>query len=212
MEKGYMLFRDDKIYIKSSRSSNVAEYTLNNPVSYPNVPLYYNIFNNEEIMKDLRGFIKNNEDTNSLMQGIFAKKIYVLIPDDVTKVTDIERRAFDEFAKKLFKGKEVIFGSEFAFVTTYEEKEYICVSKTSRMLILTYIKDKKIFKQKFIENNEYTNDELHALISDLNEGAEYLPKVYLNVNNMSQYSDMGIIVDKIDLINNFETTLEILKI
>ena len=142
MEKCYMLFNDEKIYIKSNKSSNVAEYTINDAVSYPNVPLYFNIFNNEDVIKDMRTYIKDNEDINSLMQGIFAKKVYLLVPDDVTNVTDIEKRAFDEFAKKLLKGKEVVFGSEFAFVTTFEEKDYVCISRTCRMLILTSIKDK----------------------------------------------------------------------
>ncbi|QLY77992.1 hypothetical protein [Clostridium intestinale] len=212
MEKCYMLFNDEKIYIKSNKSINVAEYTINDAVSYPNVPLYFNIFNNEDLIKDMRTFIKDNEDINSLMQGIFAKKVYLLVPDDVTNVTDIEKRAFDEFAKKLLKGKEVIFGSEFAFVTTFEEKDYVCISRTCRMLILTSIKDKKIFKQKFIQDKEYTNDELRALINEVSDGNEYLPKVYLNGNNLCQYSDIGIHVDKLDIIKNFEDTLNQLNL
>jgi len=33
MEKCYMLFNDEKIYIKSNKSSNVVEYTINDSVS-----------------------------------------------------------------------------------------------------------------------------------------------------------------------------------
>jgi hypothetical protein len=212
MEKCFMLFRDDKIYIKSSKSSKVAEYTLNNPVRYPSIPLYFNIFNDEKIIEDLKIFIKNNVDINGLIKGIFAKKVFLLLPDDVVNVTDIERRAFDEFAKMLFGVKRVILASECAFVTPFEEKEYICISKTCRMLILSYTKDKNTFKQKFIENKEYTNKELYALISELCEGVGGIPKVYLNGINLSQYSDLGIIIDSLELINNFETTIDYLKI
>lgn len=212
MEKCYMLFRNDKIYIKSSKSSRVAEYTLMDAIAYPNVPLYFNIFNNERVIKDIKLFIRQNTDINSLMKGMFAKNVFLLIPDDVTNITDIERRAFDEFAKMLFGRKTVIFGSECAFVAPFEEKEYICISRTCRMMILSYIKDKNILKQKFIEDREYSIDELYAAIIELYGRTEEIPKIYLNGVNLSPYSDLGVIIDSLELINNFSTILDIVKI
>lgn len=109
MEKYYMLFRNDKIYIKSNKSSKVVEYSLNNSIIYPNIPLYFEIFNNEKTIKDLKMFVgKNLENGNTFMKMIFKKKVFVLIPDDVTDVTDVERRAFDELARRLFEAKDVI--------------------------------------------------------------------------------------------------------
>lgn len=212
MEKCYMLFRNDKVYIKSSKSSRVAEYTLMDAIAYPNVPLYFNIFNNEKVIKDIKLFIRKNTQINSLMQRIFAKKVFLLIPDDVTNVTDIERRAFDEFAKMLFGGRTVILGSECAFVAPFEEKEHICISRTCRMMILSYTKDKNIFKQKFMENKEYSIDELHAAIVELYGSTEGIPKIYLNGVNLSPYSDLGIIIDELELINNFSSILDTVKI
>ncbi len=50
MEMYYMLFRGNKIYIKSNKSRKIIEYTLNNPKTYPNVPMHYGIFNNDNII------------------------------------------------------------------------------------------------------------------------------------------------------------------
>lgn len=210
-----MMFRNDKIYIKSNKSRKVIEYSINNSLIYPNIPLYYGMFNNEKVIKDLKEFIKKNLETgNNFMKMISGKKIYLLIPDDVTKDTDVEKRAFDEFARVLFDAKNILLGSEFAFVAPHEENDYICISKTCRMMIITYVKDKykDVFKQKFVEAKEYTNDEIYVFINELNDGFVSTPKVYLNGGNLYQYSDIGIVIDSIELINNFETTLELAKI
>jgi hypothetical protein len=212
MEKCYMLFRDDKVYIKSSKSSKVAEYTIEDAITYPNVPLYFNIFTNEKIIKNIKMFIKKNTDINSFMQGIFGKEVFLLMPDDVTSVTDIERLAFAEFAKRLVGGKTAFLASECAFVAPFEEKQHICISKTCRMMILTYIKDKNIFKQKFIENKEYSSDELYANIIELYGSTAGIPRIYLNGANLSQYSDLGIKINSLDLINNFSNILDMIKI
>ena len=126
MQKYFMLIRNDLIYIKSNISSKVVEYSLNNKMIYPNVPLYSAIFNDEKIIKDIRVFIRNNLDnTNTFMQKISGKKLFLLIPDDVTVVTDIERYAFYEFDKTIFGVKDVIIGGECSFVTPLEENNYI---------------------------------------------------------------------------------------
>ncbi len=211
MEKCYILFRNDRIYIKTQCNKKFFEFTINNQITYPNVPLYYEVFSNEKIIKELKTFVRENIN-KTFMHQIFAKKVFLLIPDDVTDVTDFERRAFDVLAKRLIGGKRVIMGSECAFVAPFEENEYICISKTCRMMILSYIKDKNIFKQNFIENKEYTNEELYVVISELHGGVECTPKIYLNGIDLSRYSDLGIIIDSLELINNFEAILNIVKI
>lgn len=171
MEKCFVLFRNNQIYIKSSNSSNILEYTFQNSVVYPNVPLYFDLFTNEKIIKDLKKFIKDNiYKNNSLLQSIFAKKVFLLIPDDVTNITEIEKRAFEELAKIIFGVNGVILGSECGFVAPLEQNEYICISRTCRMMVLSYFKNKNIFKQKFIANKDYTNEELLSIISELYEG------------------------------------------
>lgn len=213
MKNYYMLFRNDKIYIKSNKSSKVAEYSLNNSTIYPNVPLYFVIFNNEMIIKELKMFIRENLDNcNTFMQRIFGKRVFLLIPDDVTIVTDIERRAFNELGKMLFAPKNVILGSECAFVAPFEEKDFICISRTCRMMILSYIKDKKIVKQNFIKNKDYTNEELYDAIRELYNGIESIPKIYLNGVDLIQYSDIGIVIDSLELINKFEITIDLAKL
>ncbi len=215
MEKYYMLFRGNKIYIKSNKSRKIIEYTLNNPTTYPNVPMYYGIFNNDNIIKDLKTFIEKNLNVgSSFMKIVSGKKICLLIPDDVTEVTDIEKRAFDDFARKLFGAKNVLLGSEFPFVAPYEENGYVCISKTCRMMVMTYVKDKhkNVFNQKFIEAKEYTNEEIYNFINELYGGFGSIPKIYFNGLGLSQYSDIGIITDVMDLVNNFENALELAKI
>ncbi|WP_298844077.1 hypothetical protein [Clostridium sp.] len=213
MQKYFMLIRNDLIYIKSNISSKVVEYSLNNKMIYPNVPLYSAIFNDEKIIKDIRVFIRNNLDnTNTFMQKISGKKLFLLIPDDVTVVTDIERYAFYEFGKTIFGVKDVIIGGECSFVAPLEENNYICISKTCRMMIITYIKDRKPVKQKFIKNRDYTNEEIHIFISELYVGTGSIPKVYLNGVGLLKYSDIGIVIDSVELINTFGNIVEPLKI
>lgn len=212
MEKYYMLFKDDKIYIKSNKSSKVFEYSLDNIIQYPNIPSYFSIFNNEKITRDLKMFIRKNLYTgNGFMKMISSKRIFLLLPDDVTMMNEVEKRAFDELARMLFGAKEVIIGSECAFVSPFEEKNHICISRTCRMMVISYTKDKNTFDQRFIENREYTNDELYAVINELDGYSNSIPKIYLNGANLSQYSDMGIIIDSLELINNFQTSLDLAK-
>lgn len=213
MEKYCMLIRNDKIYIKSNRSNKIIEYSLNNTTIYPNVPLYSGAFKNQKIIKDLKMFIRENLDNSkTFMQRISRKKLFLLTPDDVTVVNDIERYAFYEFGKALFEVKDIIIGSECSFIAPLEEKDYICISRTCRMMIVSYIKDKKIVNQKFIENKEYTNEELCNAIRELYVGSGSIPKVYLNGSDLLQYSDIGIVIDSIELINTFENILGLSEI
>ena len=213
MQKYCMLIRNDKIYIKSNRSRKVVEYSLNNTIIYPNVPLYSAIFKDEKIIKDLRIFIRDNVDNNNtFMQRMSGKKLFLLTPDDVTVVTDIERYAFYEFGKTIFGVKDIIIGGECSFVAPFEVNNYICISKTCRMMILTYIKDRKTVKQKFIENRDYTNEEIHTFIRELYVGTGSIPKVYLNGVGLLKYSDIGVVIDSVELINTFGNIVEPLKI
>ena len=112
----------------------------------------------------------------------------------------------------LFGAKDVIIGSECGFVSSFEEKNYICISKTCRMMVISYTKDKNNFDKRFIENKKYTKDELYAVINELSGYSNSIPKIYLNGINLSDYSDIGIVIDSLELINNFETSLDLVKI
>lgn len=113
---------------------------------------------------------------------------------------------------EIFRNDRIIFGSECAFVAPDEQKKYVCVSKTCRMIILTYMKDKKIFKQKFIEDKSYTNEELKELICDLCEERVDIPKIFLNGEKLSAYSDLGKVVEHEEILRTLEEKLDKVKI
>jgi hypothetical protein len=41
MQRYYMIFREEKVYITSDSNDKVVEYTVDNLNKYPNIPFYY---------------------------------------------------------------------------------------------------------------------------------------------------------------------------
>lgn len=201
MQRYYMLFRDNVIYVKTDANDKTVEYSLDNLTTYPNVPFYHYIFDDEKIIKELNLSIKNilNNGSN-FKQLLLGSMAFIIMPDDVT---DIERRALDELGKML-GFKEVILASECALTASYEEQNFISISRTCRMTILTYMKNKCVYKQKFIENKNYTSKELLSAVRELNDGFDVTPNIYLNGTHLSEYRDIGTVVDSPELLEKIK--------
>ena len=56
----YLLLRDKKIYIKTDIEEKILEYLPKIEDLKPNNPFYYNMFFNDDIIKDLNSFIKKS--------------------------------------------------------------------------------------------------------------------------------------------------------
>ncbi|MEG1254258.1 hypothetical protein [Clostridium sp.] len=199
------MFRNNKIYLQINNLKNVFEYTITDLKQYPNVPFYSLLFDNEEIIKSFKAFVHSTIKTSTTFSSRFSKPlVFLLIPDDIM---NIEKRALFDFATVVFTAKSIFLANECAFVIQ-EKIDYITISKSCRMTTISYLKDKGIAAQKFIENKDYTVDDLKRFITNLHEDCTFnRPLVYLNGLDLKHYIELGTVVDDATLLKNFNSML-----
>lgn len=195
-----VLFRDKKLIVKTKNEEEMVQYSLDNAKVYPNVPFYSNLFQDKidinTVGKCIKDRLKQCKSKIELMKPL----VFVLMPDDIT---DVDKRAIQEFTMVLFKPKEVLLVCECVFSAPVEEQDYICIYKSCRMIVITYVKEKDIKAQKFIENKDYTIDEIKRFIYNLHEDCMFNKlRVYLNGEDVSKYAELGKIVERQELLNN----------
>ncbi|GAA0178973.1 hypothetical protein SH2C18_19350 [Clostridium sediminicola] len=196
-----VIFRENKIIVKSKKREDVIEYKFENIKTYPNVPLYANLFQDKidinEVSKDLNKSFKGDILKNTL---ILRPKVFVSFPDDAT---DVDKRAISEFILMLFKANMPKLFEESVLLAPIEELDYVSIYKSCRMFVLTYRKGKLIEAQKFIENKDYTVDEMKGFINNLHDDCLFNKlNIYLNGEGMEKYSILGKVVEKERLLNN----------
>ena len=201
-----VLFRENKLIVKNKNEENTLEYSFKDIVSYPNVPFYSNLFQSKIDTKVIYKYMKNNLKNYKLNNLFIKASIFVLTPDDVTEV---DKRAISEFISMTFKPKRVLLGMEYGFTAPMEEQNYVSIYRSCRMFVLSYIKNKNIEVQKFLENKDYSIEELRGFIYNLHEDCTNNNlNVYLNGQDIEKYYLVGKIVLKKEL---FENILSILS-
>ncbi|GAA0179032.1 hypothetical protein SH2C18_19820 [Clostridium sediminicola] len=196
-----VIFRENKIIVKSKKRKEIIEYKFENIDTYPNVPLYANLFQDKidinEVRKDLNKSFKGDILKNTL---ILRPKAFVSWPDDTTY---IDKKAITDFFFELFKSTPPLLVNECTSLTPIEEQDYISIYRSCRMFVITYIKRKGIEAQKFIENKDYTVDEMRVFINSLHDDCVFNKlNIYLNGEGMEKYSVLGKVVEKEELLDN----------
>lgn len=196
--KYYVLFRNNKIFIKVNDSTKVIEYPVTNKKQYPYIPFYCFLFDDAETISSVRKFMQSNIPKN-FSSLVIKPQVLIIFPDDAI---EMEKRLMEEFSLLALNAHKVILGKECSFLTQ-EKVNYIAISKSCRTMTITYMKDQNIAAEKFIENKHYTIDELKAIILELHEDCAFsMPQVYLNGSELSEYSELGRIVEQKSILEN----------
>lgn len=196
----FLLFRNNCLYIKSNKNDKTLKYKFDDLNQYPNIPFYLTCF--DYGVKDIKSFINSNlKCSNKLNDNIFKPIVYLLIPDDSI---EIEKKILEEYVNKIFSPQKVYITYESMVISRKKELKYICISKTVRMLVLTYINNSKIEAKKYYNNIDYSIDELKNMISNLHEDCINLNiNTYLNGINLSDFASLGVLIDNSTLLDSY---------
>jgi hypothetical protein len=162
--------------------------------------LFENLRMNAKFLKE--SMLKNNLfNKNKVFEKYYLKEIFVAIPDDVQPM---EKRFLEEFLFTSINSRlNVKFTFENLLVTT-EDKEYICLYKTCRMFVVSYISNKKEKAKLSLERKDYTEAELKDFIDNIHYDVKgKLIKVYLVGEDMEKYLSIGELVDYDKILRNF---------
>ncbi|WBW95066.1 hypothetical protein [Oceanirhabdus sp. W0125-5] len=202
-DKLFIVLRDNKMIVKVNNEDKLIEYHFNTLTSYPNIPFYVNIFELGSIFKEIKCEVLSKIRSN--VKRFLKPEIFVLIDDDAM---GIEKRAIIEFISITFSPKETFLVEQSAVLSPFDTKEYISISKTCRLFVVSYIKDRKVIAQKFIDNKELLVDELKELIKELHNDCRYKKmEIFLNGIHLKNYTEIGQLVEINELLTNAQKIL-----
>ena len=199
----FITLQDKKLLFRINDEKNTNEYTFKNTKDYPNVPFYISIFEDIDVFKEAKPFIKSK--ISPLKKMLIKPTLYVFINDDVI---GFEKTAIEDFIMTLFSGRSVYLANQCAFVSPKGNNTYVSISKSSRMIMLTYIKDRYIKAQEFLRIKDYSVDEIKNLISNLHSDLRYNKlDVFINGDSLKKYSELGTMVDIYNILDNGQNIL-----
>ncbi|MCM1991284.1 hypothetical protein [Oceanirhabdus seepicola] len=199
----FVILRDNKMLININDQSNIVEYSFTDLETYPNIPFYINIFETENVRKKIKPIVYEN--LNTLSEKIFKPEVFVLVDDDTMGT---EKRAIEEFILLSLAPKKVAIVPQCLLLAPKDIEKYIAVSKSCRLIILSYIKNRKVLAQKFIDNKEYSVEELKELIRNLHDECKLNKlNIYLNGTHLKKYAEIGKVIDIYELLNNTQNLL-----
>ncbi|MEL7567723.1 MAG: hypothetical protein AAGU27_22990 [Dehalobacterium sp.] len=199
----FLILRDNSFICKKTDDSRSFVFKFNDIKNMPNVPFYHQIWNDSaKYIKLYKNFYKNEVMYNSIISSFLKYHAYVAIPDDALEV---DRKIVIEFLLQC-GSKSVRVTPECMLIGRHDDA-YIVLSRTSRMIVLSYVLDGKVAHQQYLERNDYSVEELKSYISMLLNNRELgkIP-VYLNGEKMDQYSGLGFFVEPESILENYIRT------
>jgi hypothetical protein len=204
-KKCFLIIRDRSFYFVTNESSSIYQYNFDTLESIPGIYCFQNLYEklsaNAKALKDW--MIENNLFNKSKISGkYYLKEIFVAIPDDLQL---IEKRFLEEFLFTTIKSSvDVKFISENMLVTT-GVKEYICLYKTCRMVVISFISNNEVKAKLSLERKDYTEAELKYFIDNIHydiKGKNF--QVYLIGYETTEYpSSIGQGVNYDIILRNF---------
>ncbi|HCT31123.1 MAG TPA: hypothetical protein DIW31_10430 [Bacteroidales bacterium] len=203
----FSIMRDKSFYFMTNEDSSIYQYSFDEIESIPGIYFFANLFEKYHVYaKDLKKSMIKNELLNRsfVLKKNFLKEINIAVPDDIQP---IEKRFLEEFFFIAIKNSvKVKFTFENMLVTT-EDKEYICLYKTCRMLVVSYISNKQIKAKLLLERKDYTEAELKEFIDNIHYDVRGKRlKVYLIGYKMGECPSIGQVVEYEQILRNFAQT------
>lgn len=195
----FIMARDNHLLCRKANDREIYAWKMECLDNIPNIPFYYHLWDNSETnSKNLRAFLTGIVSDRWYAE-IIKPKVFLALPDDAVLV---DQRVLMEFLMQS-SARQVISVKECMLLNT-AVSNYVSVTKTCRMTALHYIKNGLIQGSRYLENQEYSVDEILSKIKYLHRDCEYkeLP-VFLNGDNLSRYKELGEVVSVETLLDNF---------
>lgn len=184
-----MIITNNNILVNDRESDEFKTFTMPalNPV--PNIPFYHEF---AEKIAECQYYFKE------FMKGIYGKKLnkYILaiiVPDDTSKLESI-------FINEFFVNSgacKAVAQMPMALALSKEEVRYISVSKSSRNVILEYVRNNECVVKKLYDIHTCNAKQVMSDAEVLHIDIEYndVPVFVNNFNmNMDEYLEMGEII------------------
>ena len=136
----------------------------------PNIPFYHYIWEMDD--KDMKSLLPSGVETG----GIIGTSFYVLIPDDALET---DKNVIVEFFLRI--GAKKVTASKQCTLLADWKSPYICLSMTSRLVVLSYIISGEVAAQNFYDKDRVDVSQLSTYISLLHQDCRNTdPQLYIN--------------------------------
>ncbi len=196
------MFNSTKYYIIVSNSSFIIKKdddnfeTVIELQSYvPNVPAYHHLFD-----IDKKDYIN---DLKRQITKLKMKNAIIIMPDDAIEL-EVDKKIVTEFFLQLgVKKVQVNFQ---CYYMNHDNKKYISISKTSRILVLQYISYNKTINKKYYDRNLIDIDRIKKDINDIHDDMySVLPVFVNNINDdMEVFESVGNLIS----LHEFKTNIK----
>ncbi|NLL51623.1 MAG: hypothetical protein GX248_02835 [Peptococcaceae bacterium] len=196
----YVIFRNNSFICRMADSLSPSTFRFREIPDLPNIPFYHHIWS--EFLKYKKTFSKffRDELTGKSWAGMILKShAYVAVPDDML---EFEKVLTIEFFMQTCSRKVDVKPE--CLLLAPQLEEYIAVSRTCRMLVISHIHAGSIKGRLYLENNEYTVEELKTFIAELLDDRDRadLP-IFLNGEDLEQYLSLGTLIEPRIILQNY---------
>lgn len=196
------MFKSDKYYIIVSNSSFIIkkdggniETVIELQSFIPNVPAYHHLYDTDK--KDYIDEIKRQ------IKKLKIKDAIIIMPDDAIELEVDKRMLIEFFLQVGVKKAQVNFQ---CYYMSLDNKKYISISKTSRMIVLQYISYNKIVIKKYYDKSYIDIEQIKKGINSIHDDNmmySILPAYINNINNdMEEFNDIGHLVSLDEFVDN----------
>lgn len=184
-----MIVTNSNILVKDKESNEFKTFNMPSLHPVPNIPFYHEF---AEKIAEGQYFFKE------FLKNIYGKKLSkfilaIIVPDDTTKLESI-------FINEFFVNSgacKAVAQMPMALAVSKNDDKYICVSKSQRNVILTYIRDREIVVKKSYDLQDYDPAQIISDAEKIHIDVEYndVPVFVNNFNqNMDDLFEMGEII------------------
>lgn len=196
------MFNSTKYYIIVSNSSFIIKKDDDNFENIielqsfiPNVPAYYHLYD-----IDKKDYI---EDIKSQIKRLKIKDAIIIMPDDTIEIEVDKKMIIEFFLQVGVKKVQVNFQ---CYYMNLDNKKYISISKTSRMVVLQYISYNKTINKKYYDRNLIDINQIKKDINNIHDDMySVLPVFVNNINDdMKGFEDVGNLISLSELQTNIK--------
>ena len=196
----FIIMRNNSFLCRRADSISPVVYKFHDIQNLPNVPFYFHLWDNfMKYKREFGRFFRNELIGNPMMAWLIKNHSYLAIPDDML---ESEKRIAIEFLMQC--GSRKVDVMQECLLLAPQADKYVAVSRTCRMMVLSYIESGNIVNRSILENKEYSAKMLKHYIHELLgcQESDFVP-VYLNGNDLQDYSELGLIVDPKTILNHY---------
>lgn len=191
----YIIVSNNSLIIK--KEDDYSEYIINLQQFIPNIPAYYHLFDadKENYIKDIKNQIK----------GLKIKNATIIFPDDCMDI-QIDKQILIEFLMLCgVKKTQVDFQ---CFLLNLNDKKYISISKTTRLIVMQYIAYRNSISKKYYEKDYTDIEQIKLDMKNLHPDCQYtmIPVYINNINNdMGRFKVIGNLISLDNIIANIKS-------